>query len=188
MVPQNVILHPMGQVAPPTLDVFLPMHLHWCTYPKGPRAAVNPMEEGCHVHPQRGAGVPLQEAHGIQAAIHVLPQQQVDRAVQQDCVLNLVLLLFEQGLSRQVLEESVVSRLELVVCVTLSIPPQSPTTCVSSSTRTYGCPLGDITEDDPQKAGFHNVPQWILHMHCHIILPSVGQDALKVKQLVSTAK
>ena len=64
MAPQNVIFHPVGQLAPPTVDGFLPMHLHWCTQPKGPRAAVHPMEQGRHVHPNRGE-VPTQELHQI---------------------------------------------------------------------------------------------------------------------------
>ena len=49
-------------------------------------------------------------------------------------------------------------------------------------------PLGAVREDDPQKEDCTNVPKPIFDMHCHIILPSVGHDALKVKQLVSTAR
>ena len=49
-------------------------------------------------------------------------------------------------------------------------------------------PLGDVKEDDPQKLGFHNVPQRIFHMHCNIILPSFGHDALKFQQLVNTGR
>ena len=49
---------------------------------------------------------------------------------------ELVLLLFEEGLSRQVLEESVLPRLE-VGCVGYPYQShQSPTNCPSSSTRT----------------------------------------------------
>ena len=70
--PQNVILHRMGQRAPPTLEAVLQMHLHRCTHPKGPRAAVNPMQEECHVHAKRGAQVPLQEPHRIQAAVRIM--------------------------------------------------------------------------------------------------------------------
>ena len=110
VAPQNVIFHPVGQLAPPTLDGFLPMHLHWCTQPKGSRAAVHPMEQGRHVHPNRGAKVPTQERHRIQAAIRFLPQGQVDRAVRPYCIVKLVLLVVEEGLSHQVLEESLLPK------------------------------------------------------------------------------
>ena len=188
VAPQNVMFHPMGQLAPPTLDGFLSMHLHCCTHPKGPRAAVNPMEQGCHVHPNRGAEVPTAEPHRIQAAVPVVPQRQVDRAIRPYCVLKLVLSLVEEGLSRQVLDESLLPRVK-VSCV--GYPHQRPaiphklSIVLNQAVRQR--PLGEVREDDPQKAGFHNASQWILHTHCHHILPSVGHGALKVKQLISTA-
>ena len=122
VAPQNVIFHPMGQLAPPTLDGFLPMHLHWCTHPKGPRVAVHPMEQGRHVHPNRGAKVPTQEPHRIKAALRVQPRGQVDRAVRSYCVLKLVLLLVEEGLPRQVLAVSLLPRVKLS-CVGYSHQP-----------------------------------------------------------------
>ena len=97
VAPQNVIFHPVGQLAPPTLDGVLLVHLKWCTQPNGPRAAVHPMEEGRHIHPNRGAEVPTQERQRIQAAMRVLPQGHVDRAVRPYCVLILVLLLVVEG-------------------------------------------------------------------------------------------
>ena len=33
VAPQNVIFHPVGQLAPPTLGGFLLVHLNWCTHP-----------------------------------------------------------------------------------------------------------------------------------------------------------
>ena len=39
VAPQNVIFHPVGQLAPPTLEGFLLVHLNWCTQPNGLRAA-----------------------------------------------------------------------------------------------------------------------------------------------------
>ena len=41
-------------------------------------------------------------------------------------------------------------------------------------------PLSEVSEYDPQKVGCNNVPHRISDMHCHIILPSVGHDVLKV--------
>ena len=113
VAPQNVIFHPVGQLAPPTLDGLLLMHLSWCTQPNGARAAVHPMKQGRHVHPNRGAEVPTQERQRIQAAVRVLPQGQVDRAVCPYSVLILVLLLVEEGLSHQVLDESLLPRVKL---------------------------------------------------------------------------
>ena len=113
VAPQNEIFHPVGQLAPPTLGGFLLVHLNWCTHPKGPRAAVHPMEQGRHVHPNRGAEVPTQERERIQAAVRVLPQGQVDRAVRPYCVLILVLLLVVEGLSHQVSDESLLPQVKL---------------------------------------------------------------------------
>ena len=62
VAPENVILHRMGQLAQPKMDVVPHMHLHRCTHPKGPRAVVNPMQKGFHVHPKRGAKIHRQEA------------------------------------------------------------------------------------------------------------------------------
>ena len=70
VAPQNAIFHPVGQLAPPTRDGFLPMHLHRCTHPEAPKATVHPMEHGCHVHPNRGAEVPTQEPHRIQCGMY----------------------------------------------------------------------------------------------------------------------
>ena len=124
VAPHNVIFHPVGRFAPPTLDGFLPMHLHWCTHPKGP-TAVHPMEQGSDVHPNKGAKVPTQEPHRIQAAVRVLPQGQVDRAVRPYCVLKLVLLLVEEGLSHEVLDESLLPRVKLS-CVDYPRQPPPP--------------------------------------------------------------
>ena len=123
VAPQNVIFHPVGQLAPPTLDAFLPMHLHWSTHPKGPRATVHPKKQGRHAHPNRGAKDPTQEPHRIQAAVRVLRQGQVDRAVRPYYVLKLVLWLVEEGLSHQVFDESPLPRVKLS-CV--GYPHQSP--------------------------------------------------------------
>ena len=97
VAPQNVILHGWGQLAPPTLRINPNMHRHWCTHPKGRKARVNPMQEGCRIHPKRGAQVPLQEPQGFQAAVRVLPQKLVDCAVRPYRVLIIVLLLFFAG-------------------------------------------------------------------------------------------
>ena len=73
VAPQNVIFHRVGQLAPPTLDGFLLMHLNWCTHPKGPRAAVHPMEQGRQVHPNRGAEAPRKnrtESRQVYASCH----------------------------------------------------------------------------------------------------------------------
>ena len=121
------------------------------------------MEQGCHVHPNTGAEVPTQEPHRIQAAVCVLPQGQVDRALRSYCIPKLVLLLVEEGLSRQVLDESLLQRVK-VSCV--GIPQQPPpvprilSIILNQDVRER--PFGEVREDDPQKAGFHNVPQWIL--------------------------
>ena len=50
VAPQNVIFHPVGQLAPPKLGGFLLVRRNWCTHPEGPRAAVHTMEQGRHVH------------------------------------------------------------------------------------------------------------------------------------------
>ena len=126
VAPQNVIFHPVGRLAAPTLDGFLPMHLHWCTHPKGPKATVHLMEHGCHVHPNPGSEVPTQEPHRIQAVVRVLPQGQVDCAVRPYCVLSLVLLLVEEGLSRQVLDESLLPRVRVRCLGYPHQPPPSP--------------------------------------------------------------
>ena len=62
VAPRNVILHRMGQLAPPTLDVVPHMHLHRCAHPKGPRALVNRMQERFLIHPKRGGHVPFKNA------------------------------------------------------------------------------------------------------------------------------
>ena len=179
VAPQNVIFHPVEQLASPTLDVFLLRHLNWCTQPNGPRAAVHPMEQGRHVHPNRGAEVPTQERQRIQAAVRVLQQGQGDGAVRPYCVLILVLLLVEVGLSHQVLDESQLPRVKLgyvgypflVYGSQLSgwglaerglpspAPPKSPESCPSSSTRLYGSAhsvnSGRMT---PRRRGFTMFP------------------------------
>ena len=58
---RNVIFHLVGKLAPPALGGFLLVHLNLCTHPKGPRAGDHPMEQGRHLHPNRGAEVPTQE-------------------------------------------------------------------------------------------------------------------------------
>ena len=113
VAPQNVIFHPVGQLAPPTLGGFLLVHLSWCTQPEGPRVADHPMEQGRHVHPNRGAEVTTRERQRIKAAVCVLPQGQVDRVVRPYCVLTVVVLLVVEGLSHQVLDESLLPQVKL---------------------------------------------------------------------------
>ena len=137
VAPLNVIFHPVGQLAPPTLDSFRLMHLNWRTQPKGPRAAVHLMEQGRHVHPNRGAEVLTKERQRIQAAVRVLPQGQVDRAVCPYCDLILALLIAEEGLSSQVFDECLLPQVRLGCSSTLTSVRQSPESCQSSSTRTY---------------------------------------------------
>ena len=61
MAAQKVVLHGMGQLAPPTLVIEPHMQRHKCGHPKNPQAVVNAMEEGCNVHPKRAAFLPRQE-------------------------------------------------------------------------------------------------------------------------------
>ena len=127
MAPQNVIFQTPGQLPPPTLGGFLLVHLNWCTHPKGPRAGDHPMEQGRHVHPNRVAEVPTQERKRIQVAVRVLPQGQVDRAVRPYCVRILVLLLVVEGLSHQVLDESLLPHVKAWMCGLPSpVPPGPP--------------------------------------------------------------
>ena len=113
VAPQNVIFHPVGQLALPTMGGFFLVHRNWCTHPEGPRAAVHNTEQGRHVHTNRGAEFRTQERQGIQAGVRVLPQGEVDRAVRPYCVLVVVLLLVEEGLSQQVLDESLLPQVKL---------------------------------------------------------------------------
>ena len=144
VAPQNVIFHPVGQLAPPTLGGFLLVHRSWCTHPEGPRAAVHTMEQGRHVHTNRGAEFRTQERQGIQAGVRVLPQGQVDRAVRPYCVLVVVLLLVEEGLSHQVLDESLLPQFKLG-CV--GYPHQPPPVPLSP----VPCPL--VHRPQPTRTG-----------------------------------
>ena len=115
-------------------------------------------------------------------------QGQVDPAVRPYFVLKLVLLLVEEGLSRQVLEESLLPRFEVS---SVGYPHQSPAVPNKLSivlNKVAGQrPLGEGKEDDPKKVRFHNVPHGILHTNRHLILRSFGHDVLKVKQPITTA-
>ena len=189
VAPQNVIFHSMGQLAPPTLVINPHMHRHWCTHPKGPKAMVNPMQEGCHIHPKRGAQVPLQEPKGIQTVVRVLPQRQVDRVVRPYRVLIIVLLLFLRGLAHQVLQESHPPIFETGFLGHPFHPTPVPNNlCIILNKDIGQRPLSEVREGDPQRDGCNNVPRRIFDIHCHFLGPSVGHDALKVKQLVSTAR
>ena len=88
------------------------------------------MEQGRHVHTNRGAEFRTQERQGIQAGVRVLPQGQVDRAVRPYCVLVVVLLLAEEGLSHQVLDGSLLPQVKLgCVGYPHQTPPNPPVPC-----------------------------------------------------------
>ena len=154
---QNVIFHPVGQLAPPTLGGFLLVHRNWCTHPKVPRARVHTMEQGRHVHTNRGAEFRTQERQGIQAGVRVLPQGQVDRAVRPYCLLVAVLLLVEEGPSHQVLDESLLPHVKLGCVGYPHQPPPVPLSPVPLSIvlnqDVRERPFGEVRQDDPPEGG-----------------------------------
>ena len=58
---QNVVLHSVGQLVPPTLVMGPHMHRLRCAHPKSPQSLANPLQEGYHVQPKRAVEIPLQE-------------------------------------------------------------------------------------------------------------------------------
>ena len=91
------------------------------------------MEHGRYVNPNRGAEVPKKERQRIQAAVRVLPQGQVDRAVRPYCVLILVLLLVVEGLSHQMLDELLLPQVKLGCVGYPHRPPPNPPNLVHRS-------------------------------------------------------
>ena len=188
VAPLNIIFHPVGQLAPPTLGGFLLMHRNWCTHPRAPGQRCTPWSRDATYTPKgvrNSAHKNGRESRQVYASCH--KGRWIVRYVP-TVGLILELLLVVEGLSHQVLDESLLPQVKLGCVGYPHQPPPVPrilSIVLNQNVRER--PFGEVRQDDPQKAGFHNIPLCILDKNGHLILPSVGHDALKVKELIHTA-
>ena len=110
-------------------------------------------------------------------------------SVRYDPTISLVsyFVLFVQGRAHQVLQESNLPIFE-TGCVghPFHHSPVPNNVSIILNKDIGQRPLSEVTEGDPQTDGCNDVPHRIFDMHCHLG-PSVGPDALKVKELFGTA-